>query len=115
MSKSIHPPFRFRDLRAALCLMAVGVIALLGAMLTPTGVNYQYGVVLPMWSDLGETLAMVGQANGEIISINDKTGIALVYSDEDDFVSRIYEAGAWLVFEPLELGGCISFGETYGA
>ncbi|MFK4825862.1 hypothetical protein ACI0FM_13910 [Paenochrobactrum sp. BZR 588] len=115
MSESIHPPFRFHDLKAALCLMLVGAIALLIAMLSPTGVNYQYGVVMPLWSDTGETLAMIGRANGEIISINDKTGIALVYSDEDDFVSKIYEAGAWLVFEPLELGGCISFGESYGA
>lgn len=115
MSASERPRFHFRDLRAALCLMAIGAVALLYAMLVPTGMNGQYGVVLPVWTDLGQSLAIVGQANGEIISINDKTGIALVYSGEDDFVSKIYEAGAWLVFEPLELGGCIVFDESSGA
>ncbi|MGU3576241.1 hypothetical protein ACLBWZ_11940 [Brucellaceae bacterium C25G] len=115
MPESIHPRFHFRDLRAAIALILIGALALIVALLTPTGMNYQYGVVLPAWSNYSEAIAIIGQAHGEIISLNDQTGIALVYSDEKDFVSKIYKAGAWLVFEPLELGGCISFGESYGA
>ena len=51
-----------------------------------------------------QALAAVVKANGRILSSNEYVTIAR--SDEDGFVARLYAAGALLVLDAEQAGGC---------
>jgi hypothetical protein len=51
-----------------------------------------------------QALAAVTKANGRILAANDYVTIAR--SDETDFVARLYAAGALLVLDAEQAGGC---------
>ena len=51
-----------------------------------------------------QALAAVVQANGRILASNDYVTIAR--SDEAGFVARLYAAGALLVLDAEQAGGC---------
>ena len=51
-----------------------------------------------------QTLAVIAKANGRILSASDYVTIAR--SDDADFVARLYAAGALLVLDAEQAGGC---------
>lgn len=52
----------------------------------------------------GQALAAIGRANGRILVSNDYFTIAR--SDDEGFVARLYAAGALLVLDAEQAGGC---------
>jgi hypothetical protein len=51
-----------------------------------------------------QTLAVIAKANGRILASNDYVTIAR--SDDTGFVARLYAAGALLVLDAEQAGGC---------
>ena len=51
-----------------------------------------------------QALAAIAKANGRILASNDYVTIAR--SDDADFVARLYAAGALLVLDAEQAGGC---------
>jgi hypothetical protein len=51
-----------------------------------------------------QTLAVIAKANGRILAASDYVTIAR--SDETGFVARLYAAGALLVLDAEQAGGC---------
>lgn len=102
--------FRFGDLWPALILLLVLLVGLVAAVLTPTGENDQYVVVVAPWSDLNTTLKSIQEANGRMVSVAmNFTTIITVYSDNKNFATQLHSAGEWLVFDPDQLAGCLGY------
>lgn len=100
--------FHIHDLAPAIALLALLLSSLAAAVLTPTGKDNQYIVVVAPWRSLTSVLGFIGAAEGAIVSINDSAGLITVYSENKDFPNRLYRAGVWLVFEPMQSEGCVS-------
>jgi len=93
-------------------LRPVGKIA--GAIALVVAGWFVIVVVLTFGSAPGKSMAIVGppaqamtavvKANGRILSSNDHVTIAR--SDEAGFVARLYAAGALLVLDAEQAGGC---------
>lgn len=100
--------FYMRDLIPAVALIIVLLGSLAVAVLKPTGKDDQYIVMVAPGRSLTSVLNSIQAAEGAIVTINDTAGLITVYSEHKDFPSRLYRAGVWLVFEPLQPGGCLA-------
>lgn len=100
--------FRLRDMMPAAMLLILMLSGLAFALLLPTGKSNQYAIVVAPWSSPHETLAIIQEADGQLLSMNNALAtIITVYSDRKDFSKALYRAGLWLVFEPGQLEGCV--------
>jgi len=61
-------------------------------------------IALTFGSAPGKSMAVIAKANGRILAASDYVTIAR--SDEDGFVARLYAAGALLVLDAEQAGGC---------
>ena len=80
-------------------LVVCGWLALMVA-LTFMGPQRTIAVLGPQ----ARSIAAIVEANGRILTAYDYVTIAR--SDEPDFVARLYSAGAWLVLDADQAGGC---------
>ncbi|MDR0251779.1 MAG: hypothetical protein LBI75_01180 [Brucellaceae bacterium] len=103
--------FHIRDLVPALALLALLLGSIATAVLRPVGKDDQYIVMVAPWRSLNSVISSIQVAEGAIVSINASSSLITVYSENKDFPSRLYSAGVWLVFEPLQPGGCYSIQE----
>lgn len=99
--------FRWRDLAPAAALSIVGLSALLLASLSSAASNGQYVVVAAPWSSLGQTIRLVGAADGDLVQAGRFANVVIAASDLPDFPTAARNAGAWLVFASPRLAGCI--------
>lgn len=100
--------FRLRELIPAAMLLIVLLSGLAFALLVPSGKTNQYAIVVTPWSSPRETLAIIQEAEGQLLSMNVSLAtIITVYSDRKDFSEALYRAGLWLVFEPGQVEGCV--------
>lgn len=104
--------WRIADLLPALALFLVGLTILVYAMLFPTGENGQYAVLLPPWADFSEITTMLDKADTQVVSFNEGMNILVVHAERPDAIAALYDAGAWLVFEPAQLSSCIDLTVT---
>lgn len=100
--------FHIRDLVPAIALLVLLLGSLAAAVLTPTGKDDQYVVMVAPWRTVTSVISSIQAAEGAIVSINASSSLITVYSEHKDFPSRLYSAGVWLVFEPLQPGGCFA-------
>jgi hypothetical protein len=98
---------KLSDLVPAVVLLIIGSIALVVATLAPSGKDGQYAIVAPPWYRLGETVALIQDADGRIVDMRGPANLIIAHSDDPNFVQRLYGAGAWLVVDPLRLRGCV--------
>jgi len=84
----------------AIALIAGGWLAVVVALTFGSAPGKSMAIIGPQ----AEALAAVVQANGRILSSNDYVTIAR--SDEAGFVARLYAAGAMLVLDAEQAGGC---------
>lgn len=96
----------WRDFVPAAALLLVGLAALLIATISPSGKAGQYAVIVPPGQAMGEVMAVIQQAGGGILEMRDGSYFILAHSENPDFVSKLYRAGAWLVVDPMGLRGC---------
>lgn len=60
--------------------------------------------------DGADLIALAARAGGAIVRMGPSQNLAVVTPSgaPAGFISRLYREGAWLVFDPLVLGGCAS-------
>ena len=84
----------------AAALVIVGWLTVVVALTFGSGPGKSMAVVGPP----SQALAVVAKANGRILASNDYFTIAR--SDDSGFVARLYAAGALLVLDAEQAGGC---------
>lgn len=99
------PSTRWRDFGPAATLLIIGMLGLSIATLSPSGKGGQYAVIVPPWYSLGQTVALIQHAGGQIADLNGGN-VVIVHSNAPNFIRNLYRAGAWLVLDPLRLRGC---------
>ncbi len=92
------PPLR--RIAGAVALVACGWLVVVIALTFGSAPGKSMAVIGPQ----ADALAAVVKANGRILSSNDYVTIAR--SDEPGFVARLYAAGALLVLDAEQAGGC---------
>lgn len=100
------PGHRWRDFGPAALLLAIGILGLVIATLSPSGRNGQYAVIAPPWYNSGQTVSLIQHADGQLASMNAASRVVIAHSEKPGFVRDLYRAGAWLVLDPLQLRGC---------
>jgi hypothetical protein len=92
------PPLR--RIAGAVALVVCGWLAVVVALTFGSAPGKSMAIIGPQ----AQALAAVIKANGRILAANDYVTIAR--SDEDGFVARLYAAGALLVLDAEQAGGC---------
>jgi hypothetical protein len=99
----------WRNFAPAIALLIISAVGILVAALSPTGDRGQYAVVAPPWYDLTQTIGLVATAGGDIVDFGGTAAVIIVHSENPGFIRALYHAGAWLVFDPVALRGCLGF------
>jgi hypothetical protein len=99
----------WRNFAPAIALLIISAVGILVAALCPTGDRGQYAVIAPPWYDLMQTIGLVSMAGGDIVDFGGTAAVILVHSENPGFIRALYHAGAWLVFDPVGLRGCLGF------
>jgi hypothetical protein len=84
----------------AIMLVASGWLAVVVALTFGSAPGKSMAIVGPP----AQALAAVAKANGRILSSSDY--ITIARSDDADFVAQLYAAGALLVLDAEQAGGC---------
>ncbi|OYW85498.1 MAG: hypothetical protein B7Z20_08995 [Sphingobium sp. 32-64-5] len=90
----------------ASALLLAGLIGLTTASLSASGRNGQYLVVAAPWSSLGQTINLLGSADGGLVEVGRFQNIAIAASSHADFAERARAAGAWFVLPSPRIAGC---------
>jgi hypothetical protein len=93
-----RPPLR--RIAGAIMLVVCGWLVVVIALTFGSAPGKSMAIIGPQ----ADALAAVVKANGRILSSNDYVTIAR--SDESGFVARLYAAGALLVLDAEQAGGC---------
>ena len=91
---------RWGRIAGAIALVIVGWLVVITALTFGSAPGKSMAVIGPP----SQALAAVAKANGRILASNNYVTIAR--SDDADFVSRLYAAGALLVLDAEQAGGC---------
>ena len=84
----------------AIALVVAGWLAVIVALTFGSAPGKSMAIVGPP----SKALAVIARANGRILASNDYVTIAR--SDDAGFVARLYAAGALLVLDAEQAGGC---------
>jgi len=95
-----------QDLLPALALLFFGLGALAYTMLLPRGENDNFAVLVKPWAPISEVVALINHTDAQIISFNERMNVLIVHAARPDAISALYDAGAWLVFQPTQLSSC---------
>ena len=91
---------RWSRIAGAIALVIAGWLAVVVALTFGSAPGKSMAIVGPP----SQALAVVAKANGRILASNDYFTIAR--SDDEGFVARLYAAGALLVLDAEQAGGC---------
>ncbi len=90
----------------AMALVAFGTISLAVAELRPSGEAGKPVGILVYGQDTAAVTRMVAAADGRLVSAGGWADSVFAVSDDPDFVSKLYRAGASLVFRADDAVGC---------
>jgi hypothetical protein len=93
---------RWGRIAGAIALVVAGWLAVVVALTFGSAPGKSMAVIGPP----SQALAAIAKANGRILASNNYVTIAR--SDDADFVGRLYAAGALLVLDAEQAGGCSS-------
>ena len=94
---------RWGQIAGAIALVVTGWLTLVVALTFGSAPGKSMAVV----GSQSQALAAITKANGRILASNDYFTIAR--SDDASFVARLYAAGALLVLDAEQAGGCTGF------
>ena len=92
--------WRWGRIAGAIALVIAGWLAVVVALTFGSAPGKSMAVIGPP----SQALAAISRANGRILASNDYFTIAR--SDDEGFVARLYAAGALLVLDAEQAGGC---------
>jgi hypothetical protein len=95
-----HRAGRWGRIAGAIAVVIVGWLAVVVALTFGSAPGKSMAVIGPP----SQVLAAVAKAHGRILASNNYVTIAR--SDDADFVGRLYAAGALLVLDAEQAGGC---------
>lgn len=64
--------------------------------------------IFPPWIGAAEAVGKVAQAGGAVVRMGISGNIVVAHGDDPAFADRIGRAGAWLIVDPVALGGCLA-------
>ncbi|WP_018181185.1 hypothetical protein [Kaistia granuli] len=88
--------------------MLVSVFAIFVGSMTADAGTKEVAVLAPVWASAAETAEIVARSGGSIVAGAGVANVIIARSDNPDFVSTLYSAGAWLVLDAVKLRGCLS-------
>jgi hypothetical protein len=91
---------RWSRIAGTIALVIVGWLAVIVALTFGSAPGKSMAVIGPQ----SQAIAAISRANGRILASNDYFTIAR--SDDEGFVARLYAAGALLVLDAEQTGGC---------
>jgi hypothetical protein len=91
---------RWPRIAGAIALVIVGWLAVVVALTFGSAPGKSMAIIGPP----SQAFAAISRANGRILASNDYFTIAR--SDDEGFVARLYAAGALLVLDAEQAGGC---------
>src|SRR5262245_39769954 len=92
--------WRWRRIASTIALVICGWLAVVIALTFGSAPGKSMAVIGPP----SQTLAAIAKANGRVLASNNYVTIAR--SDDAGFVGRLYAAGALLVLDAEQAGGC---------
>ena len=95
-----HRAGRWGRIAGAIAFVIVGWLAVVVALTFGSAPGKSMAVIGPP----SQAFAAIAKANGRILASNNYVTIAR--SDDADFVGRLYAAGALLVLDAEQAGGC---------
>lgn len=102
----------WRDLRPAAALLVATLVVMTILTFRPAPGAAQLVAVFPPWVSLDQAIGRIGAAGGVAVRTGALDSILLAQSDAPDFAKALRRAGAWLVADPIVLGGCFSLTTT---
>ena len=91
---------RLRRIAGAIALVACGWLVVVIALTFGSAPGKSMAIVGPP----AQAMAIIAKANGRILASSDY--ITIARSDDAGFVARLYAAGALLVLDAEQAGGC---------
>jgi len=95
----------WKDFSGAAALLLASTVGLGALALTPSSDNTAAVFTRP-GTDFADVVAVIDAAGGAIVRNGGFANVVIAASPSPDFHKRLYAAGAWLVANPLILGGC---------
>jgi len=89
-----------RRIAGAIALVMCGWLAVIVALTFGSAPGKSMAIV----GSPAEALAVIARANGRVLAANNY--VTFARSDDSDFVARLYAAGALLVLDAEQAGGC---------
>jgi hypothetical protein len=97
----------WRDLVPAALLLLLTVVAIFAVTMSADARSREVAVIAPIWADEAEVAEIVAQSGGNIVATAGFSNIIIAQSDAPDFVSALYESGAWWVLDAVKLRACL--------
>lgn len=88
------------SLNIGACLCVLAIVA------TASSADGRYAVMAPPGSRPEIAFEIVARAGGMVLAPGGLDGIVIAQSDAPDFRARLAKEGAFLIFNPLVIGGC---------
>ena len=95
-----------RPLLSAIFLFLASTTTLAGLEARPRD-GRDVAAVYPPWMTGTSAFGRVAQAGGAVVRAGALDTILVAHGDDPDFAARLRDGGAWLVLDPLALGGCL--------
>ena len=95
-----NPLPRLRRIAGAIAIVACGWLAVVIALTFGSAPGKSMAIIGPP----AQALAAIVQANGQVLAAN--AYVTFARSDDAGFVARLYAAGALLVLDAEQAGGC---------
>jgi len=89
-----------RRIAGAVALVVCGWLAVVAALTFGSAPGKSMAIIGPP----AESLAIIAKANGRVLAANNY--VTFARSDDAGFVARLYAAGALLVLDAEQAGGC---------
>jgi hypothetical protein len=91
---------QLRPIAGAVALMACGWLVVVIALTFGSAPGKSMAIIGPP----AQALAIIAKANGRVLAASNY--VTFARSDDSDFVARLYAAGALLVLDAEQAGGC---------
>ena len=103
---------RAYDYAPALLLLLGSFLALGFDAIRPAEDASQVAAVFSPYAKSDDLMRAIAQAGGRIVRTGIADYVVVIALDDGATPSALYDAGAWLVMDPLRAGGCMTLTDT---
>ncbi len=103
---------RAKDFAPAVLLLLGSALAMAFGAVRPADDASQVAAVFPPYATSADVMRAVARAGGRMVRTGIADYVVVVALDADASPAALYDAGAWLVMDPLKAGGCVTVSKT---